>query len=163
MPNTPALVLAGMTGLYAPAAVSAADRAKAEAIVGAAGRTLWVAAEDAIDAVTAVSGSGPAYVFYLLEALESAARSEGFDEAAARALALQTFSGAVKLASESPESAATLRARVTSKGGTTERAIAELDRRNVKEAIAAAVRAAADRSRELGDAFGRDEPAGSAR
>ncbi|HYC47630.1 MAG TPA: pyrroline-5-carboxylate reductase [Burkholderiales bacterium] len=163
MPNTPALVLAGMTGLFAPVTVGAADRATAEAIVGAAGKTLWVDTEGEIDAVTAVSGSGPAYVFYFLEALESAAREQGFGDDAARQLALQTFSGAVKLAAESPESAAMLRARVTSKGGTTERAIAVLEERRVREAIAAAVRGAAERSRELGEALGRDEPAGSAR
>ena len=162
MPNTPALVLAGMTGLYAPASVTAADRAAAEAIVGAAGKTLWLEREEAIDAVTAVSGSGPAYVFYFLEALELAAREQGFDANAARLLAVQTFVGAVKLAAESPESAATLRERVTSKGGTTERAISELDQRAVRQAIASAVAGAAERSRELGEAFGRDD-AGSTR
>lgn len=162
MPNTPALVLAGMTGLYAPAGVTAADRAATEAIAGAAGKTLWLEREEAIDAVTAVSGSGPAYVFYFLEALELAAREQGFDADAARLLALQTFVGAVKLAAESPESAATLRARVTSKGGTTERAISELDQRAVRQAIATAVAGAAERSRELGEAFGRDD-AGSPR
>jgi pyrroline-5-carboxylate reductase len=156
MPNTPALALAGVTGLYAPAGVSDADRALAEAILGAAGTTLWVDSEEDMDAVTAVSGSGPAYVFYFVEALEEAAAQLGFDREAARALALETFAGAVKLAQESPESVATLRARVTSKGGTTERAIQALDESHVREAIVIAVRAAAERSRELGDALGKD-------
>jgi pyrroline-5-carboxylate reductase len=111
-----------------------------------------------MDAVTAVSGSGPAYVLYFIEALQEAAAGLGFDSDAARTLALETFAGTVKLASESRESAAVLRARVTSKGGTTERALAELDRSGVKAAIVRAVIAAEARSRELGDAFARDEP-----
>ena len=157
MPNTPALVLAGVTGLYAPEAVTAAGRDAAERVLGAAGTTLWVKTEEVLDAITAVSGSGPAYVFYFIEALELAAREEGFDDATARTLAMGTFTGAVKLAAESTESAATLRARVTSKGGTTERALAELDKRQVQSAIAGAVKAAAERSRELGDILGRDD------
>jgi pyrroline-5-carboxylate reductase len=116
-----------------------------------------------MDSVTAVSGSGPAYVFYFIEALQQAASELGFEDAAARALALNTFVGAVKLAAESPENAATLRARVTSKGGTTERAIAELDRYRVREAIVSAVRAAAERSQELGVALGREDTGGSSR
>jgi len=163
MPNTPALVLAGVTGLFAPPAVARKDRALAEQILGAAGTTLWVEREDEMDAVTAVSGSGPAYVFYFIEALQQAASELGFEDAAARALALDTFAGAVKLAAESPENAATLRARVTSKGGTTERAIAELDRQRVREAIVSAVRAAAERSQELGAALGREDTGGSSR
>ena len=158
MPNTPALVLSGMTGLYAPASVSAEDRRRAEEILSAAGETLWVEREDQIDAVTAVSGSGPAYVFYFIEALEQAATALGFDADAARRLALQTFSGAVKLAAESEESVSTLRERVTSKGGTTERALGELERTQVRNAIVGAVHAAAERSRELGDALGQDQP-----
>ena len=156
MPNTPALALAGVTGLYAPQGVSGDDRNRAEEILGAAGTTLWVESEERMDGVTAVSGSGPAYVFYFIEALEEAAAGLGFDAKAARALALETFAGAVKLATESPEGAATLRARVTSKGGTTERAIEALDASHVREAIVSAVHAAAARSRELGDALGRD-------
>lgn len=158
MPNTPALALAGVTGLYAPAAASAADREGAAGILGVAGTTLWFDREEQLDAVTAVSGSGPAYVLYFIEALEEAAAGLGFGSEAARTLALETFAGSVKLASESRESAAALRARVTSKGGTTERAIAELDRSGVKAAIVRAVSAAEARSRELGDAFARDEP-----
>ena len=163
MPNTPALALAGMTGLYTSEQVSAEDRERAEQILGAAGTTLWVSREEQLDAITAVSGSGPAYVFYFLEALEEAAAKLGFETSAARMLALETFRGSVKLACESTESAATLRTRVTSKGGTTERALAELDARSVREAIVSAVRAAEARSRELGAALGAAENVGSPR
>jgi pyrroline-5-carboxylate reductase len=158
MPNTPALALAGVTGLYAPESVSSDDRIRAEQILAAAGRTLWVNTEEEIDAVTAISGSGPAYVFYFIEALQEAALELGFESDAARMLALETFRGAVKLVAESSEPAATLRARVTSKGGTTERAIAELERSGVRHAILKAARAAAERSRELGTALGADSP-----
>jgi len=161
MPNTPALELAGMTGLYAAPGVADTDRARADQILGVAGSTLWVEREERMDALTAVSGSGPAYVFYFIEALEEAAMDLGFDADAASCLALQTFWGAVKLATESGERAATLRARVTSKGGTTERALTELEKDRVKQSIVHAVRAAAERSRELGDALGRDGPPAS--
>jgi pyrroline-5-carboxylate reductase len=157
MPNTPALALAGVTGLYAPPSVSVGDRGLASRILGVAGVTLWVDREEEMDAVTAVSGSGPAYVFYFIEALQEAAVELGLDKAVARSLALETFSGAVKLAAESSDSTETLRARVTSKGGTTERGIEELDRQRVKAAITRAVAAAAERSRELGDALARDD------
>ena len=156
MPNTPALVLTGMTGLYADAAITAADRGSAEQILGVAGTTLWVKDEAALDGVTAVSGSGPAYVFYFIEALEAAARELGFDATEANCLAIQTFAGAVKLALESDEHVSTLRQRVTSKGGTTERALGEFENQRVREAIVRAVHAAAERSRELGDALGKD-------
>jgi pyrroline-5-carboxylate reductase len=156
MPNTPALVLEGMSGLYARPGVSAADRDAAQRILGAAGKTVWLENEDRIDGVTAVSGSGPAYVFYFIEALEEAARAQGFDAAAARELALQTAVGAVKLAAESTEPLATLRARVTSKGGTTERGIGVMEAREMKRIMADAVAAAALRSRELGDELGAD-------
>ena len=159
MPNTPALTQAGVTGLYAPTTVGAADRRQAEQILRAAGVTLWVESEEQMDAVTAVSGSGPAYVFYFIEALEHAAAELGFTSEAARMLALETFMGAAKLASQSPDSAATLRERVTSKGGTTERALAELDRSGVRDAIVRAVQAAAERSRELGETLGRNDTA----
>lgn len=156
MPNTPALALAGMTGLYAPADVTTADRAAAAEILGAAGATLWVQSEAEIDAVTAVSGSGPAYVFYFIEALQQAAVAQGFNVDDARKLALETFRGAVKLASESADEPAVLRAKVTSKGGTTERAIATMDAHKLKAIVHDAVQAAAVRSRELGDELGRD-------
>jgi pyrroline-5-carboxylate reductase len=145
-----------MSGLYARPGVSAADRDAAQRILGAAGRTVWLENEDRIDGVTAVSGSGPAYVFYFIEALEEAARAQGFDAAAARDLALQTAVGAVKLAAESTEPLATLRARVTSKGGTTERGIGVLEARAMKRIVAEAVAAAALRSRELGEELGTD-------
>jgi pyrroline-5-carboxylate reductase len=155
MPNTPALVTAGISGLYAMPGVSAEDRAGAERILGAVGETVWVEREDDIDAVTAVSGSGPAYVFYFIEALDQAARELGMSAATARQLAVATFTGASKLAAQSSEDAATLRARVTSKGGTTERALASMEADHIKSAIVRAVKAAADRSRELGDELGR--------
>jgi len=157
MPNTPALALAGVTGLYAPASVTVGDRGLASRILGVAGLTLWVDREEQMDAVTAVSGSGPAYVFYFIEALQEAALELGLDRATARSLALETFAGAVKLASESADSAETLRERVTSKGGTTERAIGELERLRVKPSIIRAAAAAAARSEELGDELARDE------
>jgi pyrroline-5-carboxylate reductase len=156
MPNTPALVLTGMTGLYAAPGIAPEDRSTAERILRAAGRTVWVDDESEIDAVTAISGSGPAYVFYFIEALQEAAADLGFTAETARELALQTFAGAVKLAAESTDDVATLRAKVTSKGGTTERALAQLEQDSVKAAIVRAARAAAERSRELGDALGAD-------
>jgi len=156
MPNTPALVRAGVSALYAAADVSAEERTRAERILGAAGATLWLEREDQMDAITAVSGSGPAYVFYFIEALERAAQELGLSAGSARLLALETFSGAVKLAKESGDSPAVLRERVTSKGGTTERALQFLESDRVKEAIARAVKAAAQRSRELGDELGKD-------
>ena len=158
MPNTPALVLTGMTGLYAAPGATAEDRARAEEILGAAGETLWVRDEADIDAITAISASGPAYVFYFIEALQEAAADLGFDREASRRLALRTFAGAVKLAAESDDDVATLRAKVTSKGGTTERALAQLESDRVREAVARAARAAAARSKELGDALGADTP-----
>lgn len=155
MPNTPALVKAGVAGLFAFAQVSADDRARAEALMRAVGEVIWVNNEAAIDAVTAVSGSGPAYVFYFIEALERAARELGLDAAAARTLSLHTFNGAAKLALGSDESAAVLRERVTSKGGTTERALLALQQAEVDKKFIDAVRQAALRSRELGDEFGK--------
>lgn len=156
MPNTPALVHAGVTGLYAPPAVAVADRSTAETLLAAVGAALWFENESDLDAVTAVSGSGPAYVFYAIEALESAARSLGLAEGASRSLALWTFVGATKLAIERGEDPAALRAQVTSKGGTTEAALAVLEEAKVKEHFVAAVRAACERSRELGAALGKD-------
>jgi len=154
MPNTPALALAGISGLYAGRAVTAAGRAAAQRILGSVGATLWFAREEDLDAVTAVSGSGPAYVYYFVEALEHAGRELGLTAGAARQLALETFAGALKLAAQASETPATLRERVTSKGGTTERALASLEADRVKDAIVRAVTAAAARSRELGDELG---------
>ena len=156
MPNTPALVHAGVTALHAPASVGAADRATAERLLGAVGATIWFDQESDLDAVVAVSGSGPAYVFYAIEALEQAARELGLQEGASRSLALWTFVGAAKLAIERGEDPAVLRAQVTSKGGTTERALEVLEAAHVKDRFVEAVRAACERSRELGDALGKD-------
>jgi pyrroline-5-carboxylate reductase len=156
MPNTPALVRAGMSALYAAAGVSAAEKSRAEAILNAVGTTVWVETEDLLDAITAVSGSGPAYVFYFIEALDRAAQDLGLPPETARRLALETFSGAARLALSGPEPVATLRQRVTSKGGTTERALQSMAGDGVMDAIVRAVRAAAERSRELGEELGRD-------
>jgi pyrroline-5-carboxylate reductase len=156
MPNTPALVHAGMTGLYAPPAVDAGGRARAEALLGAVGETVWLPREEDLDAVTAVSGSGPAYVFYFIEALEQAGVELGLAPKAARALALGTFAGASKLARERGEDPAVLRAQVTSRGGTTERALGEMEAAALKARFIAAVKAACERSRELGEQLGRD-------
>jgi pyrroline-5-carboxylate reductase len=156
MPNTPALIGAGISGLYALPEVSAAERRVAADLLAAVGETLWCENEAMLDAVTAVSASGPAYVFYFLEAMEAAARDLGFSAADARRLTYATFEGSVKLARQSTEEPATLRARVTSKGGTTERALSEMERAAVKADIIAAIRAAAERAKELGDEFGRD-------
>jgi pyrroline-5-carboxylate reductase len=156
MPNTPALIGAGITGLYADPSVDRAGRDMAERILGAVGTTLWIADEAKMDAVTAVSGSGPAYVFYFIEALETAARELGFDEAAARQLAVETFVGASKLAEASSEPVSVLRQRVTSKGGTTEAALNSFAGDAIATAIGRGIRAADSRGRELGELMGRD-------
>jgi len=154
MPNTPAVLGCGMSALYATPAVNASERNMAESILSAEGETLWLDDETTMDAVTAVSGSGPAYVFYFIEALEEAACIQGFDPSVARQLALQTVLGSARLAAESPECAEALRARVTSKGGTTERAIQCFDAAGLKNIVARAVEAAVERSHELGDELG---------
>jgi pyrroline-5-carboxylate reductase len=155
MPNTPALVQAGITGLFAHPAVSQEARSQAEAVLRAVGGVVWVEDEPLQDAVTAVSGSGPAYVFYCIESLEAAARAQGLAPATARQLALQTFFGAAKLALESGEEPAVLRQRVTSRGGTTERGVAALEAAGLQSAFRQAVEAASRRSAELGDELGR--------
>jgi pyrroline-5-carboxylate reductase len=147
-------VLAGVSALYAMPAVPAEARAAAQGILAAVGSTLWVEREELMDAVTAVSGSGPAYVFYFIEALEQAARELGLAPADARRLSLDTFLGAARLAHDSNEDPAVLRARVTSKGGTTERALRSMDATGLQRLIVAAVLEAAERSRELGDELG---------
>jgi pyrroline-5-carboxylate reductase len=156
MPNTPALVGAGIAGVYAPPAVDAAGRAAAAAVLEAAGEVVWCDEESTLDAITGLSGSGPAYVFYFLEHMERAATELGLSASDARRLACRTFAGAVELAEQSGEELATLRAQVTSKGGTTERGIAALSEAGVGAALVRAVHAAADRARELGDVLGRD-------
>jgi pyrroline-5-carboxylate reductase len=154
MPNTPAMIGAGITGLFALSGVDAEGRARASSVMEAVGGTLWCERESDLDAITAISGSGPAYVFYFLEALEDAARGLGFGEAESRRLALATFSGAIRLAEQSDSEPSLLRAQVTSKGGTTERGIAALEQAHVKAAVAAAAQAALKRAGELGDLFG---------
>lgn len=150
MPNTPAMIGAGITGLCAFPEVSAGERQAAESILHAVGSTLWVDDESKMDALTAVSGSGPAYVLLFIEALQHAAEELGFQPKAARQLALQTFSGAASLAAQTGEDLTLLRQRVTSKGGTTEAALQKMLAGNIKETILAGVLAANARSIELG-------------
>lgn len=154
MPNTPALVRKGVTGLYALPQVGQAQREVSESILGAVGSHAWLDEEAQLDAVTAISGSGPAYVFYFIEAMLQAARELGLDEAQARELAYGTFAGAIELAQQSSEDPATLRARVTSKNGTTERALLSMEANQVKQHIITAAKAAAARSKEMGDELG---------
>ena len=149
MPNTPALIGAGATGLIANARASAEDRARAEALLGAAGRTAWIDREALMDTVTALSGSGPAYFFLLVEALEDAAVAQGLPRETARMLASQTCLGAGRMLAESSEAPSTLRERVTSPGGTTAAALAAFDEGGLRELVATAVAAATERGREL--------------
>jgi len=154
MPNTPALIGEGISGAFAPPEAGARGRKLAQRVLEAVGSVLWVIHEDMLDAVTGISGSGPAYVFYFLEGLEQAAQELGFSKADARTLAYATFAGTIKLAHGSELEPAILRAQVTSKGGTTERAVAILEADAVKAKFVAAVKAAAQRARELGDELG---------
>ncbi|MDD3674816.1 MAG: pyrroline-5-carboxylate reductase [Thauera propionica] len=156
MPNTPALIGAGVTGLFADPSVDAAGRDAAQSILAAVGSTVWAETEAQMDAVTAISGSGPAYVFHFIEAMEAAGRALGFDEAGARRLAIDTVLGAAKLAAGSEDSPAVLRQKVTSKGGTTEAALGSLAASGWHDALVAAVKAAEMRGRELGAELGRD-------
>ncbi len=155
MPNTPALIGKGVTGMTASSGVSPQQREMADAILKAVGHTVWLEDESQLDAVTAISGSGPAYVFYFLEAMQKAAVDLGLTAEQGYALALATFSGASALAAQSTESASGLRERVTSKGGTTHAAITAMQAAGVGEAIAAALQAAAKRSQEMGEEFGK--------
>ncbi|MFN3629472.1 MAG: pyrroline-5-carboxylate reductase [Casimicrobiaceae bacterium] len=152
MPNTPALIGEGMSGLYAPPTVSAGDTALAATLLAACGDVLQVAEESALDAVTAVSGSGPAYVFHWIESLTSAAEAVGFSPDEAKRLVMKTLRGALSLAEQSSEPPAVLRERVTSKGGTTEAALAVLAERGVSDAYIAAIEAARRRAETLGRA-----------
>ena len=156
MPNTPAQVQAGVTALFAMPGVSARQREQAGALLDAVGQTLWLSDENQMDAVTAISGSGPAYVFYFIEAMQQAALDLGLPPEQARLLSLQTFAGASTLALHSSDSPETLREQVTSKGGTTERALLSMQAAEVKAAIVRAAAAAAERSRELGDLLGKN-------
>ncbi|HEX6019799.1 MAG TPA: pyrroline-5-carboxylate reductase [Burkholderiaceae bacterium] len=158
MPNTPALVGLGITGLFATPEVSEADRSAAESVLGASGELMWLARESDLDAVTALSGSGPAYVYYFIEAMIQAAGEMGLSVEQGRRLALATFAGATALAQQSSDSPAVLRERVTSKGGTTYAALMSLDNDAVKAAFVRALHAARERARTLGDEFGAAAP-----
>ena len=154
MPNTPALIGRGIAGLFARDAVTADDRSRVEQVLAPTGRLLWVDAEDDLDAVTALSGSGPAYVFLFIEALVAAGARMGLSPAQSRQLALATFDGATALAVQSTDPPAALRERVTSKGGTAYAAITAMQAAGVPEAIVAAVLAAQARATQLGSEFG---------
>jgi pyrroline-5-carboxylate reductase len=154
MPNTPALVQSGATALYANDAVNPSQRELAESILRAVGLTVWVDREELMDTVTALSGSGPAYFFLLMEAMEAAARKQGLTRETARLLTLQTAFGAAKLALESEEDAAELRTRVTSPGGTTEKAIKTFEAGGLRELVEKAIENARHRSAELASLFG---------
>jgi pyrroline-5-carboxylate reductase len=156
MPNTPALIGSGASGLYANRHVSEAQREQAEAILRAVGVTVWLDNEGLLDAVTALSGSGPAYFFLVMEALEQAAVRAGLEAQQARLLTLETAYGAAKMALEGGEEPSVLRRRVTSPGGTTEAAVKVLEDGGVRRLFDEAVRAAGARARELGDLFGKD-------
>lgn len=154
MPNTPAMVQSGAAAMFATSGVSPAQRELAESIMRAVGLTVWLDDEGQMDAVTALSGSGPAYFFMVMEAMENAACDLGLPREQARLLTLQTAFGAAKMALESEHDPATLRAQVTSPGGTTERALAVLNEAALPEAFADALRAARDRSIELARTLG---------
>ena len=154
MPNTPALIGRGIAGLFATAAVTASECAVVEQVLAPTGQTLWVAQEADLDAVTALSGSGPAYVFYFVEAMMAAATQMGLTPEQGKQLALATFDGATALAAQASEPPEVLRERVTSKGGTTYAALQSLQSSGVQSAIVQAVLAAQQRARELGDEFG---------
>jgi pyrroline-5-carboxylate reductase len=155
MPNTPALVGKGMTALFARPGVATADKARVEQVIATTGEFLWVDDESHLDAVTALSGSGPAYVFYFLEAMTQAGIEMGLAREQAYRLSVATFAGASELARASDDPPQVLRERVTSKGGTTHAAITSLDKDKVQAAFVRALHAARDRARELGDEFGR--------
>ena len=154
MPNTPALIGQGITGLFAREGTADKDRALVAAVMGVTGQHLWFDDESKLDAVTAISGSGPAYVFYFLEAMVQAALDMGLTEVQAKSLATSTFAGSTALAASSSEPLSVLRERVTSKGGTTYAALTYLDEKHVKEEFIAAIQRAALRAKVLGAQFG---------
>jgi pyrroline-5-carboxylate reductase len=156
MPNTPALVGAGITGLYAPAEVGGEDRQAAQTILGAVGEVVWVDDEKLIDPVTAVSASGPAYVFWLIEQLAAYAESTGIPREESLKLAKHCVLGSAKLAMDSPEPPAQLRKNVTSKGGTTEAALKTFEQEQLAERFARALAAATRRGAEMGDELAKD-------
>ena len=155
MPNTPALVGQGMTALFACPGVSQAEKKQVEQVIATTGQFLWVAQESHLDAVTALSGSGPAYVFFFLEAMTEAGVGMGLSAEQAYRLAVATFAGASSLAAASQEPPEVLRQRVTSKGGTTHAAITSMEAAGIKPAFVQAMQAAEQRARELGDEFGK--------
>ena len=154
MPNTPALVGKGMTALYARPGVSATDKARVEQVIATTGESLWVDEEQQLDAVTALSGSGPAYVFFFLEAMTKAGMEMGLSREQAYRLAVGTFAGASALAGASDDPPEVLRQRVTSKGGTTYAAITSMEADQVQALFVKALHAARQRAQELGDEFG---------
>ena len=153
MPNTPALVGLGQTGLFAGPAVNASQREQVQALMQAVGQSIWVEREELLDTVTAMSGSGPAYVFYFIEAMTKAGVSMGLTPEQAHQLAVGTFTGAAELARSSSESPEVLRERVTSKGGTTYAAITSMQEHQIEQLIAQAMEAARQRSVEMGQVF----------
>ena len=158
MPNTPALLQSSATGLYANRHVSEQQKNLAESILRAVGTTAWLEEEAQLDAVTALSGSGPAYFFLFMEAMEAAAQELGLPQETARMLTLQTAFGAAKMALERPESSAELRRKVTSPGGTTEAAIGSFQQQELEAIVTQAMNAARDRSIELADQLGKENP-----
>jgi pyrroline-5-carboxylate reductase len=156
MPNTPALIGKGITGLFADEAVRQSDRTLAETICNAVGQSVWVSEEKLMDAVTAVSGSGPAYVFAFIEAMQSAGEKLGLDEKTARKLAYATLEGATQLAHNSDEHAGVLRERVTSKGGTTAAALDVMKQHGWNEILEKAIDAASQRGKTMGDELGQN-------
>jgi pyrroline-5-carboxylate reductase len=157
MPNTPALIGAGITGMWGGAGLAPTARRLAERIMQASGEVVWFDDEAMLDAVTAVSGSGPAYVFLFIEALQAAAEAMGMTPVQARRLSIATFRGAAQLAAQSDEPLAVLRERVTSKGGTTAAALAKMSAFGLRERFIEAVFAALERSRELAKTYGTTE------
>ena len=153
MPNTPGKIGLGVSGMFAESKVSEADRTAADRIMRSVGLTVWLDEEDKLHNITGISGSGPAYVFYLLDALQAAAQAQGFSEEDARALSLATFKGAVALAEQSGEDFAQLQQNVTSKGGTTHEAIETFKSCRVAEAIAQGVEACVKRSQEMAQQY----------
>jgi pyrroline-5-carboxylate reductase len=156
MPNTPALIGAGIAALYALPEVNAEERSRAQSILAAVGEVVWVSEERLLDPVTAVSGSGPAYVFWFIEQLAASAEKLGLPADVARKLALHTVLGAAKLAASSGEPPAALRKNVTSKGGTTEAALKVFDEEKLAERFARALEAASRRATALGAELGKD-------
>jgi pyrroline-5-carboxylate reductase len=156
MPNTPALIGAGIAGLYAPSGASPAEKRRAERILCAVGKVVWVRDEALLDPVTAVSASGPAYVFWFIEQLAGAGEALGLAPEVSKKLALQTVLGSAQLAARAKEPPGVLRERVTSKGGTTAAALAVFEETRLAEHFRRAIEAASRRGAELGELLGRD-------